>query len=497
MRRPHPLRFLALACGLGALLWAGPAQAQNGLEHLNQGAKGAGRAGASTALADDAHSQARNPALLTQLQGTRVDGTFLYRLERTRRRNATDDVLTENGSLWPIPFLAFSADLTGPEDLDDPAAGGPYLGFGVFQPMQGIAAPTATLALRLTETLSVGVSVNVLLTYLRLQSGGSFKGGGRSPVRGFQPGGTVRVHHTPDGAALPSPQPYDPGTGRPLTWAEVFDAGFTFAESGDPNAPSSGGGESARIDYELELYGAGVAAQLGLLWTPREDLSVGLSVRTPGIVFDPQGSAELDLTHAVEVLEQTAAGWLIAGAREQWLPDRGEEGFSAEYDLELDDLIVPASVSVGVAWWPLPRWVLTLDLRWVGWSHSLDDMEVRASGGENRDLNEITGGGEVTYTIPLDWKDQIVVAVGTTVAVTDWLLLRAGYNHGENPIPPTGLVSNSAVIEDHLSCGVGLRFGGWDVDLAYVHGLPNRVDLDGAAFKVELHQLYVGVGYAF
>ena len=70
-----------------------PAFGQNGLEILSQSAKSAGRGGASTAMADDALSATRNPALLTQIGGTRLDGTLIFRNERIRRRNLTDDVL--------------------------------------------------------------------------------------------------------------------------------------------------------------------------------------------------------------------------------------------------------------------------------------------------------------------------------------------------------------------------------------------------------------------
>ncbi len=476
------------------------ANAQNGLEFLSQGAKGAGRGGASTAMADDSLSVTRNPALLTQLRGTRVDGTLLLRSERIRRRNLTDDVLDENVGIWPVPMLGFSTGL-GSADVDTSDENGPYLGFGLFQPMTGVLAPTATLAFELSDTVSFGVSVNVLLSAMRLKSGGGGKGGGPSPIREFRPAGKVSLHYQPDGTPIVPSQPFDPGTGKQLTWANVFDVGFqAVSTSGASPASSSlsSGGEKVEIDYELEnLFGAGVAAQFGFLWTPRDDLSLAFSVRTPGIIFSPSGSGSIDLTQAVDVVSRNqAVGLLIGSLIDSTLPNRGQNGFAGEYEIELDDVIIPASISLGAAWWPLPRWVLTLDLRWIGWSHSMDQIEVRASGGNNADLNEIAGR-TVKYTLPLDWRDQFVLAVGTTFAVNDWLLLRAGYNHGENPIPSSSLFSSSAVIEDHLTCGVGLRFGSWDIDVAYAWGLPKRVDMPGASFKVELHQLFLGVGYEF
>lgn len=469
--------------------------AGNGLEHLNQGAKGAGRAGSSTALADDAQSAARNPALLRHLEGTRLDGTILFNHERIRKRNATDNVLKERSEVWPAPFLAFSTDMIDDElaaDDKDYEAPNYSLGFGLFQPVQGILSPTASFAIDLSDTISFGFSLNVLLVYVELESQGGSVGGG-SGGSDFSPKGLVRLHYQADGTPIVPPQPFDPGNGSTLTWGDIFE----IADSGASTSTSAD--EKPEITYEIDsLFGAGIAAQFGFLWTPRDDLSIGFSVRTPGIVFAPSGTGEIDLTQAVNALANDPdTGLLIQSLVQTYLPDRGVNGLKTEYDIETDDLILPATVSVGVAWWPLPRWVLTLDVRWIGWKGNFDEIELKGTGGKNADLNEIAGGSDLNYTFRLDWRDQFVVAIGTTFAVNDWLLLRAGYNHGENPVPASTASATTLVLEDHLSAGVGFRVGSWDIDLAYVWGLPTQVDRTRSSFKVELHQFYLGVGYRF
>jgi long-subunit fatty acid transport protein len=490
-RALSPFAMLIVVAGAPQSVSAG-----NGLEHLNQGAKGAGRAGSSTALADDAQSASRNPALLRHLEGTRLDATFLFNHERIRKRNATDNVLNERSEVWPAPFVAYSTDMVDDElaaDNEDYEAPTYSLGFGLFQPVQGMLAPTATFAMDLSETISFGFSLNVLLVYVELESrGGSV--GGSSGGSDFSPDGLVRIHYLADGTAVVPPQPFD-NNGSTLTWGDIFE----IADSGASSGGSSSGKEKPEISFEIDnLFGAGLAAQLGFLWTPREDLSIGFSVRTPGIVFAPSGKGKIDLTQAVNALANDPdAGLLIQSLVQTYLPDRGANGFKNEYDIETDDLILPATVSIGVAWWPLPRWVLTLDVRWIGWKGNFDEIKLKGTGGKNADLNEIAGGSSLDYTFRLDWRDQFVVAIGTTFAVTDWLLLRAGYNHGENPVPASTASATTLVLEDHLSVGVGFRAGNWDIDLAYVWGLPTQVDRERSSFKVELHQLYLGVGYRF
>ena len=159
--------------------------------------------------------------------------------------------------------------------------------------------------------------------------------------------------------------------------------------------------------------------------------------------------------------------------------------------------MVPPSISLGIAWWPMPNWLITADLRWIGWKSTFDEIKLKGTGIDNRDLQEIAGGTSIDYTFRFDWSDQIVFAFGTTFAVNDWLLLRAGFNHGDNPVPTSSVSASGMVIENHITAGASLRFGSWDVDLSYVYGLPILVREPQSAFKIEQHQLYIGVGYQF
>ncbi|MHC4830294.1 MAG: hypothetical protein ACYTFT_08060, partial [Planctomycetota bacterium] len=67
-----PLLVVALLTGAAEL-----AHANNGVTLISQGAKGAGRGGATTAVAEDALSPAWNPANLSELESGRFDVSLL------------------------------------------------------------------------------------------------------------------------------------------------------------------------------------------------------------------------------------------------------------------------------------------------------------------------------------------------------------------------------------------------------------------------------------
>jgi len=97
-----------------------------------------------------------------------------------------------------------------------------------------------------------------------------------------------------------------------------------------------------------------------------------------------------------------------------------------------------------------------------------------------------------------EWKDQYVIALGATFGVTDWLVVRAGFNHGNNPVPDRTASATPFVIENHVTVGFSLYPGGWDIDVAYVYGLPQRVRTSPeSSFAYEEHALAIGVGYSF
>jgi hypothetical protein len=517
---PIRRRFWFVLSVLGVLVLGQPfvARAGNAIRPLAEGPKANGRGGAATAVPDDGLSGANNPALIGLFDRTRIDASFLFFSERTRKRTPFTNELDETFLPIPLPTfgVVFGLDsapepVVGPNPTGDPELGRPLpperessnvrIGFGLYQPMALVYAPTVSAAVRVTDTLTLGASFHVLLTYITLDGGGTVGGGGGGVQQAdFLPEGKMFVHRSGGNPVVP-PQPFDAGTGTQVTWGEVFQiaASGPAADPNDPEAFSED--EAARTSIKLEgVFGVGISGTFGAVWQPHSDLNLGVSIQTPGIIFNPRGTGEIDLNEAIQQLNaDPEVGGFVNALIETFVPDGGANGFAADYDVETDYLYVPPTVSLGVGWWPTARWMLAMDVRWVGWKGFFNDITLEAKNGTNNDFNEITGGADFEYKFRLDWDSQFVVAVGTAVGVTDWLTLRAGYNYGSNPIPQSTLEATSLVIEHHLTLGASAHVSDWSFDLAWVWGLPTegRINRSETTFKTEQNLVYLGAGYTF
>ncbi len=501
-RRSATIRLLSRAVSVFACWFCcfGAARANNGLQLIGTGPKANGRGGVETAVADSALSAGRNPALLMALERKRVDGALLWLYERTRTRTDTEQRLDNVGTPVPFPSVWFAWDPAAPA-RDDPAwdryeGGEVRLGFGLHMPAALVFAPSAALAWRASSTLSLGGSLNVVMTYLKFDTdGGSL--GGSGGATDYVPRGDVTIYYQPDGTPVVPPQPFDAGTGEQVSWAEVWQA-VSQGVSGPPppNAPKK---KQPRVILSIDgAFGVGLQGQFGALWTPREDLAFGIALRTPGIIFRPRGRGRLDFDEAIATLnEDPGVQLLLGGLIDTYVPDRGRNGFASDYRVETKRLVLPPEVSLGVAWWPLERWMVGADVRWIGWDMALNKISLHASGGKNADINEIAGGPTIDYDLKLFWRDQFVFALGTALALRPDLVVRLGYNYGNNPVPQRTMAASSLVIEHHLTLGASMELGRWNVDFAYIWGIPKQGTIESARtrFKTELHVVQIGFGY--
>lgn len=132
------------------------------------------------------------------------------------------------------------------------------------------------------------------------------------------------------------------------------------------------------------------------------------------------------------------------------------------YTAEVDGFTFASQAGIGLAWRPASPWVVALDVKRYFWDDAIDTIKVKA-----RDPN--VQGAPATLELPFvfNWKDQWVYALGADYRATDRLTLRAGYNHGSNPVPSGTLTPLfPATVERHASVGFGWLFGNRTYDFA-------------------------------
>ena len=154
-------------------------------------------------------------------------------------------------------------------------------------------------------------------------------------------------------------------------------------------------------DFTGAAKGYGVAAKLGFTYKLNDALTLGGVYQTAGNLSDLKGD-----------------GYRVA------------------------DFDMPAVVGLGLAWQANPRLLLALDVKNVLWSDSMNTVTIH------------TPGGPVPFQ--QDWDDQLVVSLGFAYRYTEALTLRAGFNHGKNPIPNEHVSPLwPAIVEDHYTLGLG------------------------------------------
>jgi len=174
--------------------------------------------------------------------------------------------------------------------------------------------------------------------------------------------------------------------------------------------------------------------------------------------------------------------------------------FATDTDAE-GDLILPDSVSFGVAVKPLDKLTLEGDVVWTRWSTY---QELRIKYGTqlvpgNASSSESTSRKE--------WRDTFRYQIGAEYALYDWLDLRAGFVYDQSPMTADRTDYMIPANDRKLySGGLGFHWEQWTVDLSYIYlECKNREYSDrqsegilaSKAVDLETHIVGFTVGYRF
>jgi long-chain fatty acid transport protein len=222
--------------------------------------------------------------------------------------------------------------------------------------------------------------------------------------------------------------------------------GMVTAGSGNIAAAAAGLAAApwARIDFSNSnkftgaAKGAGWTGKLGLVFQASKDLSLGVSHHLKTNLSD--------MTTAVNGASMSGPG-----------------GFADAGKISVINFQMPASTTVGLAWQASPKLMVAADVKRIGWASVMKGFSMR--------YDSASMGGSVNFTMPQNWENQTVVALGGAYQFNDAWTLRAGYNHASNPIPD-GAVNPlfPAIVKDHYTAGFGYKVSkAVSVDAAISH----------------------------
>jgi long-chain fatty acid transport protein len=124
---------------------------------------------------------------------------------------------------------------------------------------------------------------------------------------------------------------------------------------------------------------------------------------------------------------------------------------------------MPSTLTIGMAYQASKALMLAADVKSIGWSSVMKNFSMSYS--------STALPGPMSFSMPQNWKDQTVVALGGAYQLNDAWTLRAGYNHASNPIPnDTVNPLFPAIVKDHYTAGFGYKVSkAISVDAAISH----------------------------
>lgn len=143
---------------------------------------------------------------------------------------------------------------------------------------------------------------------------------------------------------------------------------------------------------------------------------------------------------------------------------------------------IPATWTAGLAYQSGPRSVVTFDIQHIKYSsiaaiaNPMNNLINPSTGCAANVTSRCLGGAEGAG---FGWTDMTILKLGWQWQYSTDLVLRAGFSHGQQPIPDSEVVFNilaPAVIEDHLTLGftMGLSKDS-ELNFQYMHGFENSV----------------------
>lgn len=205
------------------------------------------------------------------------------------------------------------------------------------------------------------------------------------------------------------------------------------------------------------------------LGRPTNQMGFGAGV---GLLYDVNDRITLGVSY---ISEQVFGDGKYRVGTNDILNFNGGVGLPGIYKLDLD---YPQQAAIGIALHPSRPLLIDLDIKWINWSGTHDEVALRGPANSFDSNGDGTGDSAGTQ-LNFGWEDQYVYALGAQYSVTERLNLRAGINYAETPIDEADVFNNlifPAVVEWHYTLGFDYQLGDhWGIGLAYMRAPEKKI----------------------
>lgn len=213
----------------------------------------------------------------------------------------------------------------------------------------------------------------------------------------------------------------------------------------------------ASIDSEVDADSWAWGFNVGLMWTPLENLRFGLSYRSK-INHNADGDVELDNGKLAGNNAEDFVNHPIYGDYAKLLLSQ-----YGSYDATAT-ISTPAWVMATAAWDVNELLSLYATFRWTDWS-SFDELVIDSDAGST--------------TVTNKWQDAYLFSVGADLRFTNWWTFRAGIGYESSPIDDPSFRTSIIPDADRWWFALGSSFQATDnmqidVSAAWLHGTGER-----------------------
>lgn len=213
----------------------------------------------------------------------------------------------------------------------------------------------------------------------------------------------------------------------------------------------------ASIDSEVDADSWAWGFNVGLMWTPLENLRFGLSYRSK-INHNADGDVELDNGKLAGNNAEDFVNHPIYGNYAKLLLSQ-----YGSYDATAT-ISTPAWVMATAAWDVNELLSLYATFRWTDWS-SFDELVIDSDAGST--------------TVTNKWQDAYLFSVGADLRFTNWWTFRAGIGYESSPIDDPSFRTSIIPDADRWWFALGSSFQATDnmqidVSAAWLHGTGER-----------------------
>ncbi|MDH5471582.1 MAG: TonB-dependent receptor [Gammaproteobacteria bacterium] len=234
------------------------------------------------------------------------------------------------------------------------------------------------------------------------------------------------------------------------------------------------------LDLSRTAQSFGFGLTLGALYDINDQLTVGASYKSKQQFSDMKYQlSDNDIMGANNMIPISGCPLTPVG------PIEIANCPAGTYSLELD---FPELISVGIAYNPVKQLTLSLDVKLIKWSDTLDVLK-------------ISGPNGMTLNMDAGWDDQTIIAVGVNYAVTEKFNLRAGFNQSDAPIKNANTDNNyilPAITTTHFAFGGDYHLSKyWELGFHASKAQDETLTSPATGAKIGLGITTVGINIGF